>query len=508
MAEESAKPRILLITPEITYLPPGMGNLGNHLVAKAGGLADVSAALVSTLFEAGLDVHVALPNYRTMFSRRIGKIISQNLEAYRRVLTEDRIHLAEDRCFYYRHQVYDDYAGQNLKLALAFQRECINNIIPRVRPSLIHCNDWMTGLIPAVARRWEIPSLFTVHNIHSMRARLAFIEDSGIDAGQFWPYLYFDRPPINYEETRETNPVDFLTSGVFAATAINTVSPTFLTEIISGRHPFINEPIKREFTHKFHSGRAVGVLNAPAQDNHPMRDPYLTFRYNHKDLHEGKRKNKLMLQKRLGIEEDPDAAMFFWPSRLDPVQKGCALVGDLLEEMIHRYAKENLQVVVVAKGPYQETLYKIVDRANLYRRVCITDFEEGLSRIAYAASDFLFMPSSFEPCGLPQMIGPIYGTLPVAHDTGGIHDTVRHISISKNSGNGFLFEVHDTAGLRWAIDQAMQFHRLPRDIKNAQLARIMRQSEEEFSQQVNTRKYMMIYEHLLNKKGLFTTQPQ
>ena len=50
-------PRILIVTPEITYLPDGMGNMTNKLSAKAGGLADVSASLVSALYELGADVH-------------------------------------------------------------------------------------------------------------------------------------------------------------------------------------------------------------------------------------------------------------------------------------------------------------------------------------------------------------------------------------------------------------------------------------------------------------------
>ena len=68
MVKSPANPRILIITPEITYLPTGMGNMANRLGAKAGGLADVSASLVSALFELGADVHVALPHYRQMFN--------------------------------------------------------------------------------------------------------------------------------------------------------------------------------------------------------------------------------------------------------------------------------------------------------------------------------------------------------------------------------------------------------------------------------------------------------
>jgi hypothetical protein len=64
--ERVAKPTILVVTPEITYLPEGMGNMAQRLRAKAGGMADVSASLVSALYDQGADVHVALPNYRRM----------------------------------------------------------------------------------------------------------------------------------------------------------------------------------------------------------------------------------------------------------------------------------------------------------------------------------------------------------------------------------------------------------------------------------------------------------
>ena len=210
-------PRILIVTPEITYLPQGMGNMANCLKVKAGGLADVSASLVSALFELGADVHVTLPHYRQMFNIDIGNFINNELRLYKSVLPDSRIHLAQDRVFYYRNQVYSNYYVESHKTALAFQREVINNIIPAVRPDLIHCNDWMTGLIPAMARRHGIPCLFTIHNIHTQELALAAIEDSGIDAAEFWLYLYYKRVPNGYEETRQANLVDFLASAIFSA---------------------------------------------------------------------------------------------------------------------------------------------------------------------------------------------------------------------------------------------------------------------------------------------------
>ena len=76
------KTKVLIVTPEITYLPPGMGNIANKLSAKAGGMADVSASLVASLFSRGVDVHVALPHYRRLFHVEIADLLDAKLEKY------------------------------------------------------------------------------------------------------------------------------------------------------------------------------------------------------------------------------------------------------------------------------------------------------------------------------------------------------------------------------------------------------------------------------------------
>lgn len=491
------KKRILIVTPEITYLPQGMGNMANHLQAKAGGLADVSATLAAALYHKGADVHVALPHYRQMFSVNVGRFINEELRIYKNKMPEDRIHLAEDRIFYYRSNVYDDYAATNMKLALTFQREVINNIIPRVNPDLIHCNDWMTGLIPAVASRLGITTLFTLHNIHSLRAPLSHIEETGIDTREFWSYLYYEKPPQSFDESYTTNPVDLLTTGVFSSSYINTVSPRFLQEIVRGQHSFVSEQLFREICSKVRNGKAEGVLNSPDPSYNPTTDTALIENYGLDDFAEKKRRNKMAFQDYLGLDVDPNAAMFFWPSRLDPHQKGCQLLTEILHSIVTKYQRQKLQVVLVANGPYAVHFNEIVQLHDIQRRVCMCAFDERLSRMGYASSDFLFMPSFFEPCGLPQMIGPIYGCLPIGRDTGGIHDTVRHLNVTENRGNGFLFETYDSRGLAWAVDCAMEFHSLPDSVKNVQLRRIMSESLAEFNHDVTAERYINIYKRLL-----------
>ncbi|HUV51421.1 MAG TPA: glycogen/starch synthase [Anaerolineae bacterium] len=496
-------PRILIVTPEVTYLPDGMGNIANHLSAKAGGLADVSAALVSALFDQGADVHVALPDYRTIFSRGgpapPPSLIIRELNTIRSRMPDERFHLAEDRAFFYMNHVYSNYGGENIKIALAFQREVINNIIPHVQPDLIHCNDWMTGLIPAMARELGIPCLFTVHNIHTVKSLMSHIEYEGIDAASFWRHLFFERFPSSYEQSRDSDPIDFLASGIFAAHFVNTVSPTFLTEIVENRHDFVERPLQQELTNKWNAGCAVGILNAPDPSFDPASDKALARRYCAKDHVKGKLENKILLQKRLGLIQNTSAPIFFWPSRLDMIQKGCQLLAEILYEIVSRYWDQNLEIVFVANGEFKRHFEDIVRYHHLYNRVVICDFDEDLARLAYGASDFVLMPSRFEPCGLPQMTGPIYGSLPVAHDTGGIHDTIIHMDVDNNRGNGFLFNVFDSRGLLWAIEQAMLFYKFPGKIKKLQIERIMNQSLASFNHAVTARQYIDLYEKMLQR---------
>ena len=499
MNDIPCNPRVLVVTPEVTYLPHRMGGLASFYTAKAGGLADVSAALITSLFDQGADVHVAMPDYRAIFSDKLAPVLKKEFNRIQRKMPTDRIHLAEDRAFYYTNRVYSLYGEENIKLALAFQREVINNIVPRVQPDLIHCNDWMTGLIPAMAREQGIPCLFTIHNVHTVKTSLAAIEDRGIDGAYFWQNLYFENMATSYEHIRDTNPVDLLTSGIYAAHFVNVVSPTFLKEIIDGKHAFVEAPIRRELTNKVKADCAAGILNAPDPSFDPTTDKDLAQNFSPPDHSAGKKENKRYLQKKLGLIQDDRAPLFFWPSRLDPVQKGCQLLADIFYEVISTYWDQNLQIVIVANGDYQMVFRDIVNFHKFQNRVAICDFSDELEHLCYGASDFMLMPSSFEPCGLPQMIAPIYGALPVAHDTGGIHDTITHLDVAKNTGNGFLFKNFDAKGLNWAINQAMVFYNLPEKEKTRQIERIMQKSAVTFTHANTASEYIKLYEKMLQR---------
>ena len=478
------RPRILIVTPELNSSSSLWLRGGKAPRAKAGGLADMCTLLVDSLSERGADVHVAMPHFRSLF--REEPMLSR------------RLHLCQDREFYYRRSVYEGGASDNRRAALVFQRDVIHHILPQVRPDIVHCHDWMTGLVPAAARKMGMKSIFTIHNLHDEQATLAEIEDRGIDAARFWDGLHYQQYPESYVQSRSWNQVSFLPSAVHAADHVNTVSRSFLDELMEGRHAG-TERLNDALRAKHSVGAASGIINAPDATWDPESDPALVARYGASTHAEGKAANKAALQKACGLEVNPSAPLLFWPSRLDPVQKGCQLLAEILYQVTSDHAASGLQVVFVADGPYKRHFEHIADFHGLRHRIAVCQFDESLSRLAFGASDFVMMPSSYEPCGLAQMVGLKYGSLPIVHRTGGLRDTVGQLSADSGAGNGFVFENHDAGGLRWAIQEAMRFHQQPDGHRHAAVERIIRQSQERFAPSAAVDSYVGLFEKLLGR---------
>ena len=87
----------------------------------------------------------------------------------------------------------------------------------------------------------------------------------------------------------------------------------------------------------------------------------------------------------------------------------------------------------------------------------------------------------------------------MVHDTGGLHDTVDQLDVKKNSGNGFIFKTYDSAGLFWAIQEAMKFYKIPKNIKSRQIERIMTESAANFNYDVTAQQYIELYEKMLQR---------
>lgn len=479
------RPRILIVSPELNGSRALSQNGCFAPKAKAGGLADIATLLVDELIREGIDVHVAMPDYGSLLMDPSAKISPQ-------------LHLCPDREFAYRRSVYDGSPDANRRAALAFQREVIHHVLPRVRPDIVHCHDWMTALVPAAARSMGIKSLFTIHNLHDERTNLAEIEDRGIDAARFWGHLHFSYQPHSYEESRHGNTVNWMASAVHASDRVNTVSPSFMEEMVNGYHlggPGMVDCLRA----KHYFGCASGILNAPDPSYSPAADPSIAETYDAHSHQAAKISNKIQLQKILGLEIDAEAPLLIWPSRLDPVQKGCQLLAETLYQVVSDYWALGLQVAFVADGPSRGAFEHIADFHNLRHRIGIRGFDENLSRLANAAADFALMPSAYEPCGLAQMVALKYGCLPIVRNTGGLRDTVQHLNWDQQSGNGFVFDHHSSQGLRWAIDEAMRFYIRPAHERANHITRIMLDSEHELSPRRTVDRYVREYSELAGR---------
>ena len=89
--------------------------------------------------------------------------------------------------------------------------------------------------------------------------------------------------------------------------------------------------------------------------------------------------------------------------------------------------------------------------------------------------------------------------MPIVYDTGGLHDTVTHLDLGKNTGNGFVFKYHDYQGLRWAIDEAMRFNSLMQKDRNRVISRVMKEAKATFNNDNTADEYVKIYEQMLKR---------
>ncbi len=495
------RPKILLCTPEITELPDGLGNAAHLISAKGGGLGDISASLVKYLNETGkYNIHIALPKYDKRI-KDLYEISSQQIDRLAIILSGKGIHLVNDSAFSYLSNPYAENRIHSAKRrALALQREIINYLLDAIQPDVVHCNDWMTALVPSAAKAKGIKSVFTLHNIFTEKITLLDIELSGIRPMEFVENLYFEEFPENirenWEKYFETNPVDFTASAIFSSDYFNTVSQTFLKELVDDVFPqLVPRSIYRTISDKYHQGRAVGILNAPNDTVMPHILKNIE-NYTYENVEKIKPKNKERFQKEMGLEIRKDIPLFFWPNRLF-YQKSPDLLVENAEYFIKKYS---LQIAVVANG--DTSIEKILQQLSqkLKGKLAYKPFNEELSTLGKAGADFILMPSRYEPCGLPQMEAPRLGTLPVVRATGGLKDTVTQLEPYKNKdgyGNGFLFEILDRIGFEYAVSEAIKFYNLPDDVKYRNIKRIMKESPEKFSMQKTAEKYMEIYDRLI-----------
>ena len=448
-------------------------------LAKVGGLGDVVASLAIALEDSGHELSLILPKYgciATLLENIPGEItislMGRSEQATLRMsLLKGKIpvYLVENEYYFGGEEIYTQ---RDLERFLFFSLT-IPGILSHLdlHPDIIHCHDWHTALVPLWLKEAGIrlPSILTIHNLAYQGS---FKEHSSLCSGlsSLWrKYIPSGAPPPLFS---------FLSQGILLANLLTTVSPTYAKEILT---PEYGEGLEGLLSYR--RNELYGIINGiDYQEYNPATDPYLENNYDASSLEE-KVQNKLALQRKAGLPQDPDVLLIGMVSRLDK-QKGIDLLLEAIDPFI---TKTRAQLVILGQGRehYHNRLAKARQRYP-HRLSFISARDESLARLIYGGSDAFLMPSRFEPCGLAQLIAMRYGAIPIVRHTGGLADTVRDVS---EKGNSFVFQDYTAPEMLKAIKRAEESFYYREEWRKS----MMRNMELDFSWNTSARKYEEVY---------------
>jgi starch synthase len=434
--------------------------------AKTGGLGDVAGALPRALAKLGHSVAVFLPCYRRVWSAGVeiastgmtlsvpigARSVEATLYESRLPRSDVRVYLIDQPRYFDRDGLYGadgkDYEDNGERF-IFFNRAVLEAIQAlRLDPSVIHCNDWQTGLIPvylktiyqrAAALR-ATGALLTIHNL----AYLGLFPHwdmalTGLD----W-HLY------NWRQLEFHGKLCFVKAGLVFADLLSTVSPTYAREIQTPRLGSGLEDLLR-----YRRADLRGIVNGiDVGDWTPQHEPMLVAFYDADSVSLGKARCKAWLQRKAGLPERPEVPMFAQIGRLDP-QKGWDLLAGVAESLLER----DVQLVVLGDGhPKYHALLADLECRHPQKVWAYLGFADDLAHQIEAGADIFLMPSLFEPCGLNQLYSLAHGTVPIVRATGGLNDTVVDASqenLANGTANGFVFVEPTPRALAETIERAL-----------------------------------------------------
>jgi starch synthase len=434
--------------------------------AKTGGLADVAAALPKALRRRGHDVRVFLPYYSSIDSKHLGlEWVVRDLEIqlgrhrYQVAIIAattaggaDPVYLVHCPSLYHRASTYTADPDEHLRYLVLCKAALATCQRLGFAPDVVHCNDWQTGLLPLLINtryRWDrlfarSKTLLTIHNLNyqgGFSARI--VGDLGLD----------DSLHLLHQDQLAAGRMNFLLHGILYADGVSTVSPTYAHEIQTPTHGAGLDGLLRQ-----RSSTVVGILNGVDYEEwSPERDRLIPHRFDARDR-TGKAANKAALLARFDLPHHARVPVIGIVSRLAS-QKGFALIGETIPDLLRRH---RVQLVVLGSGEQRfERMFHQLEAGFPQQVGFHRGFSNELAHLIEAGSDMFLMPSRYEPCGLNQMYSLRYGTVPIVHHTGGLADTVAPWQRATGDGTGFVFERHDRAGLRWAVESALSTYRDP-----------------------------------------------
>ena len=222
----------------------------------------------------------------------------------------------------------------------------------------------------------------------------------------------------------------------------------------------------------------------------PRKDPFLPANYHAENL-KGKAVCKQALEKENGFPHDPRTALVGIISRLAD-QKGFDILVDGIDSILQLPCR----YILLGTGDRKyHRLFEEVAKRHPRKFSTHLTFDDAMAHRIYAGSDMIMMPSRYEPCGLGQMIGMAYGTVPVVRETGGLADTVKDADDNKRDGVGFGFERYTARAMVEAMERALEAFAKPRRWRNI----VRRGMGKDFSWERSAREYVKLY-RLAKKK--------
>ena len=471
-----APERILYVTSELADF------------VKAGGLGEVSAALPRTLRQQ-YDVRILVPGYRKVLEAHphlpvVGRLRpAHGLPACEigRFETIDGLIIYVLLCpdLYdrdgspYGDEAGEDWADNDIRFArLGLAAAEIAGGLRDLgwKPDLLHLNDWPSALAAGYLawREKPLPTVLTIHN-------LAY---QGLFAPERLPKLGIPENAFQIEGVEFYGKVSFLKAGIVYSDHVTTVSSTYAREITT---PELGCGLDGLLRVKADQGRLSGILNGIDESWDPRTDPHLASPFEPENL-KGKVANRDEVRKEFGLAVSR-GPLFAVVSRLVH-QKGVDLAIDATETIL----REGGQIVVTGKGEGElEAGIEKLAKKHPGRVGVKLGFEEGTARRMYAGSDFLLMPSRFEPCGLSQMYAQKFGSLPIAHRTGGLADTI------EDGVTGFLFREPSLGELIGAVYRAVDAYRSRKKLNTMRRAAMGRT----FAWQRSALGYKKVYDRTL-----------
>ncbi len=423
--------------------------------AKTGGLADVSGALPASLRAEGLDVMTLMPLYSSV--RRDSLVTTTYAGETKLGSTKVSWRLWEDPAtatrfieapaLYDREAFYTHDPDEHIRFA-AFCRISLEHVVEcGWIPDVIHCNDWQTGLVPAMVRGpfstvlGDAATVMSVHNLaYQGRFDASVVGSLGLDGYEH--LVHQDHVAEGY--------VSFLETGLIHADAITTVSPTYAREIQTPEGGAGLDGLLRERADRVH-----GILNGIDQTEwNPRVDSFIPWRFSDKSLWRKERAKEALLD-RMGLPYRKYVPVVGIITRLAE-QKGIEIMQAPLMHFLETW---DMRLTVLGSGEpeYEAFFHALVERFP-DRVAFVAGYDNQLAHMIEAGADIFLMPSLYEPCGLNQMYSLAYGTIPVVRRVGGLADTVEQADPATGSGTGVLFDHFTEDGMGWALGRALTLH--------------------------------------------------